>query len=934
MKTTSILSVIVSLFIIISGCSSDEKTTFNIDYEKYELDNGLDVILHHDDSDPIVAVAVQYHVGSSREVTGKTGFAHLFEHMLFQESENIPQDQYFKTIQNVGGTLNGFTSRDLTTYFEVVPKNALEKVLWAESDRMGFFINTVTHSAFANQQNVVMNEKRQGYDNRPYGHTRYVLHSNLYPEGHPYSWQVIGEMEDLKNATVEDVRNFYDKFYGPNNATLVVAGDFKKDSVKNLIDKYFAEIQKRQEVAEVTPKTVSLSETKKLYHEDNFAKVPEITMVWPTAPEYHKDAYALDFLANLLSRGKKSPMYKVMIKDKELTSRTSAYNSTGELAGEFTIRLKANDDYSLAEMEEAVFESMKMFEDSGINERDLERVKATLETDFYNGLNSILYKSFNLAFYNSYTGNPGFIEKDIENIQAVTVEDVMRVYEEYIKDRPYVATSFVPKGEVDKVAEKSVKADIVEENIAEASEVEQLEKEEAEIKKTPSVIDRSKAPELGPEPTVNLPEVYTAELNNGLKVYGIESDELPLVEFRLNIDGGYYLDDLDKIGVAKLITDIMKEGTKNKTPEELEEEIQLLGARIYMFTRNEELFLGGSTLSRNFKKTMDLVEEMLLEPRWDQEQFKILKTKTINDIKRNSASPNYIANEQFNRLVYSADHAFGHDAFGTAESIKSITMDDMKAFYEKYFSPSISRFHVAGAVTKEQVLEALDGLEDRWQPKEVHFPKYEMPVQPEKAQLYFYDQPGAKQSVIKIGYAAVPRTHEDYFPAWVMNYKLGGSFSGVLNLILREEKGFTYGAWAAFNGGIYEASFSAGSSVRSNATLESVVIFRDEMQKYREGISEEDLEFTKNALLRSNARKFESLSSLVWMLQNMSKYNLPPDYIREEEEIIRNMDAARHRELAKKYIDPTRMIYVVVGDAETQLEPLKKLGFGDPILLN
>src|SRR5690554_2834012 len=442
---------------------TDKSEKLSVEFEKYQLENGLEIILHQDKSDPIVALAIQYGVGSNREKTGRTGFAHLFEHMLFQESENVAQDQFFKIIQDVGGTLNGGTWKDGTVYYEVVPKNAMETVMWLESDRMGFFINTVTESAFMNQQEVVQNEKRQRVDNNPYGHTRWVIDKHLYPEVHPYNWQVIGELEDLQKATVDDVHEFYDQFYGPNNATLVLAGDFEIDEAKAMIEKYFGEIKRLQEVEPMEPLRVTLAESKRLYHEDNFATAPQLTITWPTLEQYTDDAYALDALGEILSRGKKAPLYRVLVKDKDLTSRTYAYNSSKELSGEFKVFITANRGVDLDAVEAGIYEAFALFEEEGVSDRDLERIKAGLETQFYNGIESVLGKSFQLANYNVFTGNPGFITQDIENIKAVTKEDVMRVYNQYIKDKPYVMTSFVPKGNLELIAENSEKAKVVEE---------------------------------------------------------------------------------------------------------------------------------------------------------------------------------------------------------------------------------------------------------------------------------------------------------------------------------------------------------------------------------------------------------------------------------------------------------------------------------------
>lgn len=938
MKHFTLLFFSFNLFFL--SCSTDPKkaeaipeSEFKIDYEKFTLDNGLDVILHQDKSDPVVSVAIQYGVGSNREKTGRTGFAHLFEHMLFQESENVPQDQFFKNIQDVGGTLNGFTQKDRTVYFEIVPNNALEKVLWMESDRMGFLINTVTEAAFYNQQEVVQNEKRQRVDNNPYGHTSWVIDKNLYPEGHPYSWQVIGELEDLQNATVEDVKEFYDRFYGPNNATLVVAGDFESAEAKALIEKYFGEIKRRQEVEKMKPMLVTLAETKRLYHEDNFAKAPQLNMVWPTVENYTEDAYALDFFAELFSKGKKAPLYKVLTEQKQLSSRLYAYNGSSEIAGAFRINVTANDGVDLDQVEAGINEAFAMFERDGVTDKDVERIKAGLETKFYNGISSVLGKSFQLASYNVSKGDPGFIETDIENIKKVTKEDVMRVYNTYIKDKNYVMTSFVPKGEIELIAENSTKAPVVEEKITD-NIAQDITEANSEVLKTPSSFDRSIAPETGEAPSLKIPESWTAELSNGMDVYGIEQNEIPTVNFSLVMEGGHLLDDINKNGVANLMTDIMMEGTANKTPEDLEEAIELLGSTINMYTTKESIVISGNTLTRNFGKTMDLVEEILLEPRFDVEEFGRIKTKTVNDIKRSAANPEVVASNVYNQLLYGENHIFAYPTSGTVASVNAITMDDLKAYYKKNFSPSVSKFHVVGQIDQTTVMNQLKSLESKWAAKDVNIPEFPLADARDKASLYFVDIPDAKQSVIKIGYISMPKTDPDFYPAEVMNYKLGGSFSGNVNLILREEKGYTYGARTGFSGSKLPGTFTASSSVRTNTTGESVAIFKEEIAKYKDGITQEDLDFTKNALIKSNARRFETQGSLLWMLQERSTYNLPANFIENEEGIVKAMTLETHKDLANKYLDESKMAYVIVGDAATQFAQFKKMDFDEVILLD
>jgi zinc protease len=925
---------VLAIILVFQACSkAPVADKINISYEKYQMPNGLQVILSPDHSDPMISYAIMYHVGSSREVTGKTGFAHLFEHLLFGGSENVPSGTFDKIIEGVGGSNNGFTSRDVTTYYEMFPKNALEKVLWLESDRMGFFINSVTQRSLAIQQNVVQNEKRQSEDNSPYGFTDWVISKNLYPESHPYSWEVIGEMEDLKNASLEDVKSYYDHFYGPNNATLVLSGDFNTDSVKVLIDKYFGEIKSHGVVAPRTAMVPELEKTVKLYHEDNFANVPEITMVWPVPQSYQKDAYALDFLAKILADGKKAPLYKVLVKEKNLTSGTTAYNNSGELTGEFTISIRANEGKTLKEIEAAIFEALDRFEKDGITERDIERIKASTEKSFYDNISSVFSKSVQLAFYNTFLNDPGFIEKDIENIKAVTLSDVKMVYEKYIKGKPHVVTSFVPKGQTGMIADNSVPAGVKEENISEASQVEIAENAAEKIEKTASVIDRTTEPAAGPDPQVNVPQIWKATLANGIKVFGIENKEIPLVEMILSINGGVTQDKLELPGVASMVASVLPQGTKNRTPEELEEEIEILGSNINMFSGKEEIAMSASSLSRNFGKTVNLMKEMLLEPRWDSAEFTMALTRTKNRILQSAAQPRSVGSLLFYKLLYGTENIFGFSSAGTKETIDKITIEDLKAYYDKNFSPSVTSIQIAGNITKEEALAALKPIETEWKAKEVTINSYPVPAGPEKSQIYFVDIPGSRQSVIFIGYLAMTRDNPDYVKADFINYRLGGAFTSIFNQILREEKGFTYGASSSFQGLKTMAPFVASTMVRSDATLESVNIFKNEMEKYRNGITENDLQFIKNCMIRSNALLFETNSSLVGMLSAMSKYNLPEDYIRKDEEVMKGITLEDHKAIAQKYINPDKMYYVIVGDKATQLKQLEKVGFGKPVLV-
>jgi len=911
------------------------KTDFKLDYEKYTLDNGLDVVLHTDKSDPIVSVAILFHVGSNREKPGRTGFAHFYEHMLFQASENVGKGKFFKNINEYGGDFNGGTWNDGTIYYEVIPKDALEKVLWMEADRMGFFINTVTVAALENEKQVVKNEKRQRVDNRPYGHTSYVIDKAMFPEGHPYNWQVIGSLEDLQNATLEDVVDFYEKWYGPNNATLVVAGDIDESEVKGYIKKYFDEIPSKQAAEPLKPQPGVLNSTVSFYHEDNFAKLPKLTLVFPTVEDKHPDTYALDYLGALLSEGKRAPLYQEIVEKTKLAPETSSYNRAQEIAGKFYISITANEGVDLDDLHRGVFAALENFEANGIDDKDMERIKNKQETNFYNGVSSLLSKSFQLASYNVFNDDPGYASKEIEKILAVTKEDIMRVYEKYIKEQKYIATSFVPKGNLDLALEGSTMANVVEEKIVPGSEKPPMDEGDlSNIKKTPSKLDRTIEPPFGKAPTIDLPEIYSGNLSNGMKFYGIENNELPLVAFSIRLKGGLALDNPNKIGAANLITDLLMEGTASKTPEQLEDAIGVLGANISMSTSPEYITINGNCLARNYEKVMSLVQEMILEPRWDGKEFARIKESTITQIQQQSVQPNQVARNLNSKLLYGSNNIFSNNTMGTIESVERLSMDEVQIYYQKAFSPSVASFHVVGDVSETRVRNTLKAFDRNWEAKAVAFPEFIMPPAPTSPKLYFYDIPNAKQSVIRIFTPYLPANHPEFHKGVVVNKALGGGSSGKLFQILREDKGYTYGAYSFFPRRIDNGFFGATSSVRSNVTLESVQTFTEILKNYKNDFSADDLEKTQNSMLKSNALAFETLGKKLGVLQNISTYDLPMDYIKNEEQILAGMTLATAKETIGKYMDANKMVYLVIGDKASQFENLKKAGLGTPILID
>ncbi|MFH1119306.1 MAG: pitrilysin family protein [Bacteroidota bacterium] len=909
-----------------------EGGSFRVDFNKYKLDNGLEVVLHQDHSDPIVSVAILFHVGSSREKPGKTGFAHFFEHMLFQNSENVGKGEFFKKIDDLGGTFNGGTWNDGTVYYEVVPKDALEKILWMESDRMGFLINTVTQVALEREKDIVINEKRQRVDNQPYGHTGDVIDMNLYGKSHPYSWQVIGSMDDIRAATLGDVRDFYHKYYSVNNATMVIAGDFDEKEVRELVKKYFSEFKPRTKPDALKPMPSVLLEIKKLLHEDNFAKLPELNLIFPSVETYHPDSYALEVLADLLADGKKAPLYKEVVENRKLAPKVSVYNNSMELAGKFNIIVRAFEGTDLDSVQEAINEAFRQFEANGFTDQDLQRIKNLRETSFYNSISSLLGKSFQLVQANVFGGDPSHMMEDVRLLNAVTREDILRVYNTYIKKRNFLATSFVPKGRPELALSGSVAAQIIEEKIEETvSQAEAVTDTEDKFEKTPSTFDRSIEPPLGQKPLLKTPDIFTATLQNKMNVYGIESHELPLIQFSIRLKGGQLGEDPERPGVARLLSDLLMEGTAKQTPEALEEAIGQLGASIDMSAGNESMTITANCLTRNYKAVLDLVEEIITQPRWDAAEFERLKQAAISNIKQRNSNPNAIAGNVFNKMLYGEAHVFSQPVTGTLKSVESITLEDLKQYYKKNFSPTVASFHIAGDITRSDVFESLSSFGKVWSPVKVGFPEYKLPQTSDKAQIYFVDIPEAKQSVIMIGSLAMARSNPDFFPATFVNYKLGDGSGSKLFEVLRLEKGYTYGAYSFFMPRTIPGPFVASSSVQSKFTLESVKLFSEILGDYGNNYTNEELEITRNATIRSNAGKFETINSLMGMLQDISTYSLPLDFIKQEEMKAEKVTLNDAKALYSRYIRPEKMVYVVVGDARTQFERLKEAGLGEPV---
>jgi zinc protease len=559
----------------------------------------------------------------------------------------------------------------------------------------------------------------------------------------------------------------------------------------------------------------------------------------------------------------------------------------------------------------------------------LERVKAGYEAEVYSGLSSVLGKAFVLSEYNIFAPSPGYLSEDLARVLAVTAADVVRVYQAYIKGRPYVAASFVPRGSAELSLAGSDRARVVEEPIV-AGEGRVVTSARGDVPRTASAFDRSVEPRFGPPASLRAPDVQGDSLRNGLRVLVIEDREIPMVRFELRLRGGTLLEDPARVGIANLLAETMTKGTAKRTPEELEHAIEILGATIEVNAGREDFAIGGRTLARNYARTMALLEEILLQPRWDPLEFELARQRVQNTLRQRSADPGALAEDAFARLLYD-DHILARNPLGEPQGIDGITIADLRSYYQRAIVPNVAAFHVAGAVSREEVQASLGRLESRWPRRDVAFPQPPR-WSARRAGLYFIDVPDAKQSVIAIGYLALPETDPDYYPASVMNFRLGGgNFASDLTQVLREQKGYTYRIGSAFNGSDLPGPFQITSAVRSNVTLESLQLVKQLVERHGSFFDEEDLEATKSFLLKSNAMAFETLEDKLGILRDMSAYGFPSDYVLQREAVVREMTVERVRELAKRYLEAEQMIWLVVGDARTQRDRLRALGLGAPI---
>ena len=893
-----------------------------IPYSKYQLDNGLTVVIHEDHSDPLIHVDVTYHVGSSREEPQRSGFAHFFEHMLFQGSEHVADEEHFKIITEVGGTLNGSTDFDRTNYFETVPSNQLETMLWLESDRMGYFLDAVTQEKFETQRATVKNERNQNYENSPYGLWTEKTFTAMFPPTHPYSWMPIGFVEDLDAATLDDLKQYFLRWYGPNNATLTIGGNVDKEDAMALVVKYFGEIPAGPAVPPQEKEPATLDSDRYISYVDPNIRFPALLISYPSVPLDHPDRVALSALNEIIGIGRKSYFYKeFVLTQKAIQAQAFSYNL--ELAGLMTYFVLPFPGTPLSAFEADIRNVFANFNADSISDEDIQIYKATQEANLLRSLASVSGKVTQLAYNQTFLGNPNMIQKELDDIRALTKEDVVRVFNEYMKDKPAVYLSIVPPSAPDIVAQPD--------NYTIPARIARVDGNDTilEQRVAGTSFDRSVRPTAPANPLVTMPAFWEQSQDNGIDYIGTEQSEVPLVSLRLVFEGGHLLEEPAQYGLAQLTADMMNEGTENYSAEEFEKELDKLGSAIGVGAGNESFSITVQSLERNLDATLALLEERLFRSTFTQEDLDRIKQQSIESLESEKEDPAAIASNVYRRLIYGDDHAFSVSAVGTPETLQGLTLDDVAAFSRKNLVSQALKVIVVGAVPQDQVIAKLGFLQNL--PNEnVTLQPLGMPPTLAGGTLYFVDKPGAAQSEIRIGYLGTLTNDPtgEYFERYLMNYVLGGAFNSRINLNLREDKGYSYGARSGFSATKIAGPFTASAGVRADSTADSVRQFMNEITGFRDnGITPEELQFTKNAIGQSEALDYETPGQKAGLLEQIITYDLEPDFVRRQQQLITNLNVERVDELAKKHLPVENMIIVVVGDKASNFDAVAALGY-------
>lgn len=875
----------------------------DIPFTKFTLANGLTLIVHEDKKAPVVAVNVWYHVGSKDEKEGRTGFAHLFEHLMFNGSENY-NDDWFKPFDRVGATgINGTTNQDRTNYFQVVPKNALEMALWMESDRMGHLLGAIDQAKLDEQRGVVKNEKRQR-ENQPYGRVFSTILENVYPKGHPYSWSVIGSLEDLNAATVEDVHEWFKTKYGAANATLTISGDVETAEVKTLAEKYFGHIEAGPPLVRQSRWVAKRSGKREQIMYD---RVPQARLykIW-NVPEWGTaEADYLDIASGVLSSDKKSRLYNRLVYKEQVATDVSAFAFNSEISGLFGIAATAIDPEKLDYIDQAIDEELEKFMREGPTKDELGRIKTNARAGFIRSQERISSKAEILAENQVFAGDPGAYKQSIERFETATAKDIVQATNEWLNDGEY-SLRVLPF---------------------------------AESSTTPSTVDRSKGvPVIGPAPEVSFDKLSKATLSNGLKIILAPRVAVPVVRMQLMFDAGFAADQTVKPGTANLAMAMLDEGTKNRDALEISTQMAELGTGISSGASLDSSVVSLNSLKENLVPSIELFADIILNPTFPEDELERLKQQQLAAISQEKASPFGAGLRLLPRLLYGEGHAYSAPFSGSGDeaSVASMNVADLKAYHQTWFKASNATLIVTGDIT----LDELVPLAEKHLAK---LPTGDVPVKNisniaplEQSVIYLVDRPGSVQSAILSAKMLPKYGFDGELPLQLMNEVLGAGFNSRINMNLREDKGWSYGARSVINSTQAERPFITYARVQSDKTAESMQEIYKELKGIRSDTPalEDELARSLDKRTLTLPGRWETASAVQNDIATLVKYNLADSYWDTYVKKLREVDLAQVNASAKQHITPDAMLWVIVGDRSSIEQKVRDAKLGKLIVVD
>lgn len=914
MRSITTITFFLALLLLVpaSGLSQRGDKLPPIGVKEYTLKNGLRVLLHRDHSTPIVSVGVWYHVGAKNEVEGRTGFAHLFEHMMFQGSKNYDSD-YFFPLQEAGASINGTTNQDRTWYFETVPSNFLELALFMEADRLHNLLPAMTQEKLDNQKDVVKNERRLRVDNVPYGTAFEKIGELMFPKPHPYNWTTIGSLDDLQAASMEDVQSFFRQYYVPNNTVLVLSGDFDEKQARGWIDKYFGPIPKGGDIKRPNPAQPKLEKEIRTEIEDAVPFARRY-MIWHGVPAYSPDEPALDFLTSILSSGRTSRLQSNLLYGKEMVSNIGANSSTNEIAGLIQVVATARPGKSLDDIEKEINAELERIKRDPPSAEEMRRTLNSIESQSIFGLQTVLGKASQLAAFAGYRGKANWFQEDLDRYRRVTAADVSRVASKYLTENRLVMTYKPrPGGAPRQAAAQDVEA---------ASEG---KKKEADDEKRAA--QAAALPKPGPDPKLVLPAIEKTKLSNGLDVWMVKHDELPIVSMNMVFKTGNTNEPDDRFGVAGMTSSLLTTGTKTMSAEALANALREIGVNnIGSGSGFDSTTVSISSLTKHLDRALELYSEVIQNPAFPAAELESLRARALLGLRQQRSSAGAISNNVYNRVLF-GDHPYGRSS--NENSLRAITRDDLLKYYEAIYRPNNATLIVVGDFDKSALRSKLEKAFSDWKPSNVTLRNLPATKPLEKTAVYLVDRPGSAQSTISIGHIGLDRMHADYFPVMIMNSILGGGFTSRINMNLREDKGYTYGARSNFSFRRGAGPFAASSDVRTADTKASVVEFIRELNDIRGGrpVTQAELDYNKQSIIRRYPAGFETVGAISGQLSSLVTYGLPDSYFNDYIAKVNAVTIADVNRVAKQHLDPSKMAIVVVGDRSVVEAGLKDLGY-------